>query len=275
MENFKILLILLWGGFFVFLCILTLKYILYFKWLQKLEKTPIPESDKETLQNIPIYRKLSEKEKKTIHFKIQRFKKEKIFIGVGLKITEEIKNTISFFACLPTLFNRYFCYPGLKYIYVYPHSVIINNKYQKSGIVSEENAIISGEATGESVIIVWNEAKKEIYHNLGRNVIIHEFAHELDFEEGSFNGIPPIEKPMYKEWGKIMFDEYNKFKQKILLNRFLGKYSMIDDYAVTNPSEFFAVLSEYYFSKPCVLKKHFPKIYKELKKFYKVETDVC
>ena len=61
----------------------------------------------------------------------------------------------------------------------------------------------------------------------------------------------------------------------MLRNRFLGKYSFIDKYAATNKAEFFAVMSEYYFMKPCILKKHFPKIYKELKNFYKVEIDVC
>ena len=275
MDRLGIFICLLWIFFFFFLFYLFIKEILYINRLKKLESTPLDQRDLNIIKKIEIYNNLNDYEKKILNFKIQRFKKEKTFIGIGLEITNEIKTIISFFACLPTLYNKYFCYPDLKYIYVYPYTIILNSKKTFKGIVSEESFLISGEAVGDSVVIVWNEAKKEVYHNMGRNVIIHEFAHELDFEEGALDGIPPIEKSFYKEWTSIMFKEYEKFKKKISLNRFLGKYSLIDKYAVTDKAEFFAVLSEYYFMKPCVLKKHFPEIYEELKKFYKVETHVC
>jgi hypothetical protein len=275
MENFKLFLIFLWVVFFLFLLVLFIKHIKYKRWLKKLESSPLSENDLKILKQIDIYNRLSDYEKNVLNFKIQRFKSEKEFMGINLTVTDEIKTLISFYACLPTIYYKYFCYPSLKYIYVYPHTIILNEKNTVNGIAENETMLISGEAVGESVVIVWDEAKKEIYHNLGRNVIIHEFAHELDFEEGAIDGIPPIDKPLYKEWSKIMFEEYEKFTKKLSLNRFLGKYSLIDVYAATNKAEFFAVLSEYYFMKPCVLKKHFPDIYKELNKFYKVKTDVC
>ena len=275
MDNFKTLLIILWISFFLFLLFLYVKHIRYKQWLKKLETSPIGENDLKILKQTNLYSKLNDYEKKVLNFKIQRFKSEKEFIGINITITDEIKTLIAFYACLPTVYYKYFCYPSLKYIYVYPHCIILKTRNNHNGIASDETMLISGEAVGESVVIVWDEAKKEIYHNLGRNVIIHEFAHELDFEEGEIDGIPPIEKPQYKEWGKIMFNEYEKFVKKLSLNRFLGKYSSIDKYAATNKAEFFAVLSEYYFMNPCVLKKHFPDIYKELNKFYKVKTDVC
>jgi len=269
------LLIILWLSFFAFLLILIFNHFFYKYKLKQIEKKPLTKEEKETLQNIELYNKLPENLKNIIHFKIHRFKLEKQFIGVKLQITEEIKTVISFYACLPTLYYKYFCYPSLKYIYVYPYTIILNQKNTFNGIVSHEEFLISGEAVGESVVLVWNEAKKEAYHNLGRNVIIHEFAHELDFEEGSIDGIPPIDHSMYSEWNKMFLIEYNKFKNRLVKNRFLGKYKLIDKYAATNKAEFFAVLSEYYFMKPCILKKHFPNIYKELQNFYKVQTDVC
>jgi len=275
MENFKLFLLILWGVFLFFLVFLFINHIRYKKWLKQLEKKPLTDEEKNFLNKIEIYKKLPDNLKQILAFKIHRFKKEKQFVGIGLEINEEIKTVISFFACLPTLYYKYFCYPSLKYIYVYPHTVILNTSSQKNGIVSKEEILISGEAVGESVVIVWNESKKEAYHNLGRNVVIHEFAHELDFEEGAIDGIPPLPYSQYAQWGKIMFKEYNKLKNKILKRHFLGKYSFIDKYAATNKAEFFAVMSEYYFMKPYLLKKHFPNIYKELKNFYKVETNVC
>jgi len=271
MTNFKIFLIILWGLFFLFIIYQIYSYIKYLKWLKNLENKQLPRNIINILQKLPHYNKLNETQKKILHFKIQRFIKEKEFIGVKIDITDEIKYTIAFYACLITLNKKYFCYENLKYIYIYPHTIIVNNKSIQNYIVKNETFLISGEAVGESVIIAWDEVKKELKHLKEHNVIIHEFAHELDFEEGEINGIPPIEKNQFQEWSQIMYNEFEKFHQKTLKNRMLGKYSFIDKYAATNKAEFFAVMSEYYFNKPKILKKHFPDIYKELKKFYKIE----
>ena len=270
MDNFKKLLIILWSFFLIFLIFQFIKYIRYIRHLKELKKRPLSFKYKKYVIKLPEYKKLPEKYKKIIEYKIQRFLEEKEFIGIGLEITDEIKAITSFYACLPTVAYVDFCYPSLKYIYIYPNPIILK-QHQKGFVVSNEEMLISGEAVGEAVILVWNEAKREISHNLGRNVIIHEFTHELDYEEGAIDGIPPIENSYYMEWTKIMHSEFEKFKKRILKNRLLGKYKLIDKYAATNPAEFFAVLSEYYFKKPQILKKHFPDIYKLLKNFYKIE----
>ena len=270
MDRFKLLLIFLWSLFFLYLFYEIIKYIEYKKWLKKLEKNPLPQNIKKILENIEYYKKLPPDLKKIIDFKIQWFLKEKEFYGVGINITDEIKVNIAFFACLLTIAYKYFCYPNLKYIFVYPNTIILH-KRKIEEIVSNEEILIEGEATNDAVIIVWNEAKREIEKNT-RNVIVHEFAHELDYANGNIDGIPPLEGNKLTEFSKVMFKEYEKFKEKTLKGRFLGKYHLIDKYATTNRAEFFAVMSEYFFIKPEVLKKHFPDIYKELKNFYKIDT---
>jgi len=268
MDRFKYFLLFLWGVFFIFFIYEISSLIKYKQFLKKLKKIPLPQQYKKYITSLPEYQKLTPKQKKILEYKIQRFLKEKEFIGIKLKITDEIKTVIAFYACLTTLAYEDFCYPDLKYIYVYPHTIVLNIDQNRS-VISNEEVLISGEAVKNGVIIAWDEVKKDIKSK--RNVVIHEFAHILDFEEGEINGIPPIEESKYTEWSKIMFKEYEKFRQKLLKNRLLGKYSLIDKYAATNKAEFFAVLSEYYFKKPEILKKHFPKIYKELKNFYKIE----
>ncbi len=269
MDNFKNFLLLLWGAFFVFIIFQIISYFRYLQKLKKLKSTPFPKNLKKYIENLPQYQKLNEKQKRILEYKIQRFLLEKNFIHVNINLNDEIKTLIAFYACLPSIAYIDFCYPNLKNIYIYPHPVILKNL--QNGYVVQEEEIIEGEATGENVIIAWDEAKKEIHHPNFRNVIIHEFAHQLDAADGVIDGIPPIETSKYNEWVKIMFGEYKKFKQKTLKNRFLGKFSLIDKYAATNEAEFFAVMSEYYFMKPQILKKHFPDIYKELKNFYKIE----
>jgi len=270
MQNFKLLLIFLWSLFFLYLIYEFIKYIKYKKWLREIEKQPLEENLKKILRQIEYYNKLPTEIKKIIDFKIQWFLKEKKFYGIGIEITDEIKVNIAFFACLATVAYKYFCYPNLKYIFVYPNTIILHQR-KIENIVSNEEVLIEGEATNDAVIIVWNEAKREIEKNT-RNVIIHEFAHELDYAEGAIDGIPPLEESKMNEFTKVMFKEYEKFKEKTLKGRFLGKYHLIDKYAATNRAEFFAVMSEYFFTKPELLKKHFPDIYKELKNFYKIDT---
>jgi Mlc titration factor MtfA (ptsG expression regulator) len=268
MDNFGLFLIILWSLFFLYLLIQLIKYIKYKQWLKEIEKKPPPPEILEILNTIKYYTLLPENLKKIINFKIQIFLNEKQFIGIKIEITNEIKITIAFYACILTIYSKYFCYPNLKYIFVYPNTIV---KKELENYFANEEILIEGEATDDVVLISWNDAKKEI-KSCKRNVIIHEFAHEIDLAEGAIDGLPPLEGEKSKEFAKIMFSEYEKFKTKTLKGRFLGKYHLIDKYAATNRAEFFAVMSEYFFVRPALLKKHFPDIYKELKAFYKIDT---
>ena len=106
-----------------------------------------------------------------------------------------------------------------------------------------------------------------------QNVMVHEFAHEIDFMDGAIDGVPPMEASRYHEWTLVMYHEYEKLSEKSLKGRNLGKYKLIGNYAATNEAEFFAVVTERFFETPQSLKKHFPDIYKELKQFYRIDPE--
>ena len=248
-----------WGVFFIIFLLFLFFHIKEIIWLKELKKQPLKQEYKDLLERIELYNCLPNKYKKVINFKIMWFLQTKEFRCFFIEINDEIKVNIAFFACLLTLKLPNFCYPSLNYIYVYPHKI-----YKK---LKNEEVILEGESVGDIVVIVWNEAKKEIYHHKKRNVIIHEFAHELDFEEGDFNGIPIMDRNFVKEWSKFIYKEYQEMLK--------GKLRFIDEYASTNVMEFFAVISEYYFTVPELLKKHYPIIYKELKKIYGIEFIDC
>jgi Mlc titration factor MtfA (ptsG expression regulator) len=268
MDNFGLFLIILWSLFFLYLSIQIIKYIKYKKWLKEIEKKPPPPEVLNILYQIKYYTILPYDLKKIINFKIQIFLKEKEFIGIKLEMTEEIKINIAFYACLMTTSLKNFCYPNVEFIYVYP-STIVKKEIEK--YFANQEILIEGEATNDAVLISWGDVKKELKSCKG-NVIIHEFAHEIDLAEGAIDGLPPLENKKQKEFAKVMFSEYEKFKIKTLKGIFLGKYHLIDKYAATNRAEFFAVMNEYFFIRPSILKKHFPDIYKELKAFYKIDT---
>ena len=263
----KTLIIALWIIFFIYLAYLLFKFITYKRLIKKLSTIPFPDEYKEYLEKIPQYQKLPKDLKIKIERSILLFINTKKFIGVKLDITNEIKVVISFYACLIVL-NKDECYENLEYIYVYPHTMILNSIQNNGGIYNKETFLISGEAVGDSVIISWDEAKKDAYHLKNHNVVIHEFTHELDFESGVVDGVPPLAKTKYNEWINIIFKKYDEFKNRITNHKSLDKYKLINPYGATNEAEFFAVLSEMFWTKPKTLKLHFPAIYKEFRDFF-------
>jgi len=263
------LIIALWIIFFIYVGYLIFSYLKYKLLIKKLKTIPFPYED--IISKIPQYTKLPKDLQTKIKYSILLFIKTKQFVGVGVDVNDEIKTNIAFFACLIVL-NKNECYENLKYIYVYPHTIILNRTQNNGGIYNKEEFLIAGEAVGDSVIIAWNEAKKEIYHLKNHNVIIHEFTHELDFESGMVNGVPSLEKSKYNEWINIIGKNYNEFKEKIIHHKSLDKYKLINPYGATNEAEFFAVLSEIFWTKPKTLKQHFPDIYKEFVKFFNFDT---
>jgi len=257
LDNFLKFLLILWGIFFIFLIYQIIDYLKFKIYLKNLKNKP--NICKQHLENLEYYKNLPNHLKETLNFKIKRFINEKTFIPRYMEIDEEIKCVIAFYACLPTIAYKNFCYPSLKYIYIYPHT-IIKKHINQNGIIKKE-ILISGESVGDSVIIAWDEAKREIFHYKKRNVIIHEFAHELDFEEGVVDGIPVFALQDYEHFKKV----FNKTFEKAVKDR------IIDEYAYTNKAEFFAVTTEYFFLKPNTLKTHYPELFEEYKKVFKFD----
>jgi len=257
LDNFLKLLIILWLVFFLFLIYEIFDYIKFNYYLKSLKNKPC--KCKKYFKNSDYNYKIPNELKEILEFKIKRFLNEKKFIPKYMEINEEIKCLTAFYACIPTIAYKNFCYPSLKYIYIYPHT-IIKKHINQNGIIKKE-MLISGESIGESVIIAWDEAKRDIFHYQKRNVIIHEFAHELDFEEGIIDGIPVFALNDYEHFKKI----FNVAFEKAIKDR------IIDDYAYTNKAEFFAVTTEYFFLKPKTLKIHYPELYKEYVKIFKFD----
>ena len=243
------------------------------KRLEKILARPFKEAYRKYLQTTPHYNQLTQEDKAKIEHSITLFSNTKEFIGAGIDVTAEMKVIIAFYACLLLLHKTTTnCYDNLKTIIIYPNAVALDNVQASNGIYTKEKFLIDGQSANDTVIIVWHDAKKEAYHLRHDNVIVHEFAHEIDFMDGEIDGVPPIENSKYDEWSRVLFGDYKKLSDVVLKNREWGKYKLLGSYAATNEAEFFAVVTERFFESPQSLKKHFPELYKELKDFYKIET---
>ena len=271
MYYLNILFFIVTVGLFVLLY-WSLKSWLREKKLKKILSQPFPQEYENILNKIPYFQKLTPQEQEKIKNSILIFIESKEFTGVKLEITSEIKVTVAFYACLLLLnIQTKNCYDNLLTIIVYPSHVIYDIARENGGIVSKESLLLEGQSANDTVVISWNDAKKEAYYIGKENVILHEFAHEIDFLDGEIDGIPPLSEAKYTQWSEVLYRDYNKLKAKAIANRYWGKYKILGDYAATNEAEFFAVATERFFGTPNALKHHFPELYNELKDFYKID----
>jgi Mlc titration factor MtfA (ptsG expression regulator) len=192
-----------------------------------------------------------------------------------LKITDEIKVCIAAQACLLLLHRHTDCYPALRTILVYPGTYFAPTaRHVGSGIFEESQQSRAGESWREGVVVLaWDEVRKGTMASGQSNVVLHEFAHQLDFEDGYADGAPLLgtgetflmRKSRYATWARVMGAEYEQLRAKVQS----GENSVLRDYGATNPAEFFAVATEFFFGKPQEMHQKLPALYEELKWFYR------
>lgn len=237
-------------------------------YLKVIKNEAFPKEYLAILKKIPHYNLLNTDDQKSIQYSIRHFLYIKTFEGRHILITDEIRLSIAFYACLMVLRIPNECYYPLKTIVVYPHALTIDSK--KSSGNSRYDSVLQGLSLGGTIFITWNSAKKEIFKSSKHNIIIHEMAHELDFESGVFNGLPPLNHSKYHLFSQVIYKRFKRLHEKVQKGRFIGKYKLLGAYAATNEADFFAVLSELYFERPNHLRDHFPDIYKILNLFYQL-----
>ncbi|MBD1835032.1 zinc-dependent peptidase [Cyanobacteria bacterium FACHB-472] len=222
--------------------------------------------------NLPIYLLLSPVERKRLQGHIQVFLAEKQFIGCGgLDVTEEMKVIIAAVACLLLLNQRETYFPKLRSILVYPSTYLVNETaYTGNFIVEERRVARLGESwTNDQLVLSWEQVKHDTYNwRDGHNVVLHEFAHQLDQEDGKAEGVPILHQNSdYPIWAKVMTEEYQQLCNDIQR----GVKTVMNSYGATNPAEFFAVATETFFEKPHQLLKKHPALYEQLQHYYQLD----
>ncbi|MGK0271655.1 MAG: Mlc titration factor MtfA (ptsG expression regulator) [Cocleimonas sp.] len=236
-----------------------------------LRKNPISPIIWGKLANsLPLCRNLDHKELYKLKKLTTLFLYEKTFTGVkGFEISEEQKMIIAIQACLPILYLDMSYYDGWVEIVVYPDTFIIyRNTTDNYGLVREDTITATGEAWSRGpVILAWTDVERDSFSpRAGHNVTIHEFSHKLDMLNGRANGMPPLHPNMRRSvWTQSLSQAYDILVSKIRNH----EQTAINEYAATNPAEFFAVISETFFTAPAIVKQHSPDVYDQLVLFYK------
>ncbi len=154
-------------------------------------------------------------------------------------------------------------------VLLYPAPFIVNDEWQDDmGLVHTGKMVQSGQSWEQGPIVLnWLDIQ-DSFDLSGFNLIIHETAHKLDMRNGGHaTGVPPIPLREVACWEKAIRDAMDNIQNESDL---VGEdNTSVDAYAATEPSECFAVLSEYFFSAPDLLAARFPDIYRHFKSFYR------
>ena len=138
-------------------------------------------------------------------------------------------------------------------------------------VVGESNEMRAGEASSYGqVVLAWTQCEEGAVNPDGHhNVILHEFAHQLDYLDGTADGAPPLSGEQARHWQETMTQAYEHLRQSLQHHQ----KPWLDPYGAAEPAEFFAVLTEAFYQQPEHLKAEQPEVYEALQRFYRLDTE--
>lgn len=234
---------------------------------KRLLAEPYPEHWNAWLtNNVAQYSQLTDAQRTRLRTDLRILVTEKNWEGCdGLRMTEEIKVTIAAQAALMLVGMEHDYFSQVLSIIVFP------SQYE---MVREETDQEAKVALGQAfwrgpVLLSWNEVLAEGRDpSAGRNLVIHEFAHQLDFLDGSVNGVPALrDAKQTHRWSRAMKAQFLRLQRD--LRR--GRKTFLGEYAATHPTEFFSVLSEKFFTVPRELKHFHPNLHEILVEYYGID----
>jgi hypothetical protein len=203
-------------------------------------------------RNISHDRLLSEVQRARLRRNVLTFVEEKYWEGcAGLQMTDEIRVTVAAQACLMLLGLLHDSFTRVRTILVYSSSFVV-----PTGRVVSGQAVFHG-----PVILAWDTVLAEGQDpSAGHNLVIHEFAHQLDMLDGYAEGTLDLVGEPAKRWGAVLAAEYTRLRRDVRK----GRDTFLGDYAATDKTEFFAVASERFFTRPMQLRRYHPSLYESL-----------
>jgi len=246
-----------------------------FSWLkrrrrQRLLAEPFPAEWLAHLEtNVAHYHLLTEAEQAKLRDRMRVFIAEKEWEGCrGLTMTDEIKVTVAALACLLVLGMEEHYFDRVVSILVYPRRLQIPH-YEPlgSGVALEGKQTVDGVAHDRGPVIVsWEETLAEARNpDAEGSVVLHEFAHQLDMEDGEVNGAPLLrDRELDRRWQEIMMDEYERLCDAVDDDL----PTLLNPYGATNPGEFFAVATETFFTQPLRMRRRHRAMYDLFRDYY-------
>ena len=219
-------------------------------------------------RSLPLVATLGEPDAEKLRELTDSFLRAKSLEGAGgFELDEESRVVVAAQACVPILELGMEAYAGWRSVIVYPGGFVSRgSSIDETGVEHEWEEPRSGESWSDGPVVLSWEDVTASGRLEGYNVVIHEMAHKLDMLNGDANGFPPLHAEMD---GAAWYRAFSEAFEDLCARVDAGEETDIDDYATEGPDEFFAVASEYFFEAPEVLDECYPKVYAELRAFYR------
>lgn len=228
---------------------------------------PFPPEWRDILRrNVGWYSLLSTDEQRKLERDAQVLIAEKNWEGcAGLAMTDEIKVTIAGQAALLVLTWTGYLFERVQTVLVYPASYRARVRDEVGVDLPSDR---SGEAmAGGPVVLSWRDSLGGARGwGDGHNVVLHEFAHVLDMENGDSDGVPWLDGEIDEQhWRGVVQSILTDLQTQVDRRR----PTFLEPYAATNAAEFFAVSTEAFFETPGGMREVYPEFYSLLTKYYR------
>ena len=224
----------------------------------------LPENYKEMLADyVKFYRQLDEEGKERFEKRVEHFLSAVKITGVNAVVEDLDRLLIASGAIIPVFEISDWQYINLHEVLLYPGA--FNEDFDQAGSDRPFGGMVGNGAMQHVMIITkWQLRQGFINEQDTHNTAIHEFVHLIDKMDGTLDGVPEIilERKYVAQWKNLMDTTMGQI-------RMYG--SDINMYGATNPTEFFAVISEYFFEQPDLLKANHSDLYEMLGRIYKSE----
>lgn len=251
-----------------------------FDWWRRLSRAEViaesfPKQYRQLLRRrVPCAGLLSDAELTKLETLVRIFNSEKTFEGAqGLEVDEEMRVVIAARACLLLLWRVELdgpLYPDLETVIIYPSTYKAKVQRREGYVMIDDEQVRLGESWQRGVVVLsWAAvASGAANSGDGHDVVLHEFAHQLDAEDGAMDGTPELDdRERYSVWSRVAGAEYAELVDAVEHHR----KTSIDAYGATNAPEFFAVVVEQLFERPLALERRHPELYRELATFFRFD----
>jgi len=235
----------------------------------KLRKQPFPDDWRRFLEDsVPLYRALPTADREELHGDVQILFAEKHFEGAGgLDVTQTMKLAVAAQASVLLLHRVTDYFPKLVSIVLYPAEYDVREEVQSDdGLIEmvDESRVGESWQTG-ALVLSWEDVLADLEDET-HNVVLHEFAHQLDAEDGALNGTPILaDRELRQRWSAAMSAAF----ERLTAAADRQQETALDPYGVEDPAEFFAVATETFFLNPTELLAEEPNLYELLRDFYR------
>ncbi|MEM9168314.1 MAG: M90 family metallopeptidase [Pseudomonadota bacterium] len=241
-------------------------------WAKRAPEALTPGQRRRVAAAFPLYERLPDAVRDRLDDLALRFARTTRWVGRdGLAIDEAMRLTVAVQACLMIVNKPDARFRGLKTVILYPSAFASRQARSEDGyVVTEGRDVRLGESWMRGpVVLSWPDAEHGAsVPDDGVNVVVHEFAHQLDAQTGVVDGAPLLDRDHDAgAWARTFSAAFERLREAVKD----GRETAIDPYGAEAPEEFFAVAAELFFERPEDLQAEEPEVYAHLARYFRLD----